>query len=100
MDLGLTGKICIVTGSTSGIGLVVAEQLAARGGHRHLGPPAAGSAISTSRVTCRRAGEPERLVAATVERFGRVDVLVNNVGGPAIRRLEESRTPTGRRRWS
>ncbi len=35
------------------------------------------------------AGEPERLVAATVERFSRVDVLVNNVGGTAIRRLEE-----------
>ena len=34
-------------------------------------------------------GEPERLVAATLERFGRVDCVVNNVGGTAVRALAE-----------
>jgi NAD(P)-dependent dehydrogenase (short-subunit alcohol dehydrogenase family) len=36
-----------------------------------------------------RPGEPERLVAESRERFGRVDCLVNNVGGTEIRRLAE-----------
>src|SRR5262249_39838501 len=36
-----------------------------------------------------RPGEPERVVAETLERFGRVDCLVNNVGGTDIRRLED-----------
>jgi 3-oxoacyl-[acyl-carrier protein] reductase len=90
MDLGLTGKICIVTGSTSGIGLVVAEQLRENGavivtsGRR---PDGIGDLHVTGDLS--HAGEPERLVATAVERFGRIDVLVNNVGGSAIRRLEE-----------
>ena len=90
MDLGLTGKICIVTGSTSGIGLVVAEQLRENGaiivtsGRR---PSGIGDLHVAGDLS--QAGAPERLVAAAVERFGRIDVLVNNVGGTAIRRLEE-----------
>jgi NAD(P)-dependent dehydrogenase (short-subunit alcohol dehydrogenase family) len=36
-----------------------------------------------------RRGEPERVVRETVERHGRLDVLVNNVGGTDIRKLEE-----------
>src|SRR5580692_3852508 len=90
MNLGLTGKICIVTGSTSGIGLHVAEQLRENGaivvtsGRRANG-------IGDLHVAgdLANAGEPERLVVETLERFGQVDVLVNNVGGTAIRRLEE-----------
>jgi 3-oxoacyl-[acyl-carrier protein] reductase len=90
MDLGLTGKICIVTGSTSGIGLVVAEQLRENGGvivTSGRRPDGIGDLHVVADLSV--AGEPERVVAATVERFGRVDVLVNNVGGTAIRRLEE-----------
>ena len=33
-------------------------------------------------------GEPKRLIAETIDRFGRVDCLVNNVGGTDIRELE------------
>ncbi len=36
-----------------------------------------------------RQGEPERVVRETIERHGRLDVLVNNVGGTDIRRLED-----------
>ena len=90
MDLGLSGKVCIVTGSTAGIGLCVAEQLREDGalvvtsGRRLEG---IGDLHVAGDLTAP--GEADRLVAATVERFGRIDVLVNNAGGTSIRRLDE-----------
>ena len=90
MDLGLTGKVCVVTGSTGGIGLAVARELETEGaqvvtsGRRAVG---VGSLHVVGDLAQR--GQPERLVAAAKERFGRVDCLVNNVGGTAIRSLEE-----------
>lgn len=90
MDLELREKVCIVTGSTSGIGLEVARQLAAEGavvatsGRRDGG-------IGALHVVADLAepGEPQRLVAATLERYGRIDCLVNNVGGAEVRSLGE-----------
>jgi len=79
VDLGLSGKICLVTGSTAGIGLEVAERLRDEGAHvvttgrRDAGP---GELHVAADLT--RAGEPERLVARAIERFGRIDGLVNN----------------------
>ena len=90
MDLGLSGKICLVTGSTAGIGLEVAERLRDEGAHvvstgrRDAGP---GELHVAADLT--RAGEAERLVAAAIERFGRIDGLVNNAGGTDIRKLAE-----------
>jgi 3-oxoacyl-[acyl-carrier protein] reductase len=90
MELGLGGKVCIVTGSTGGIGLEVARQLQAEGalvvtsGRRAAG-------IGELHVAADLAvpGEPERLVTAAHEHFGAVDCLVNNVGGTAIRSLPD-----------
>lgn len=90
MDLGLRDEVCIVTGSTGGIGLVVARQLAEEGaivvstGRRADGP---GSLHVVADLT--QAGEAERVVGETMARFGRVDRLVNNVGGTGIRRFDE-----------
>jgi 3-oxoacyl-[acyl-carrier protein] reductase len=90
MDLGLASKVCVVTGSTAGIGLAVAERLKAEGatvvtsGRREEG---IGDLHVPADLT--RRGEPERLVAATLERFGRVDGLVNNVGGTDVRKLDD-----------
>jgi len=90
MDLGLSGKVCVVTGSTAGIGEVVAQLLLAEGAHvvgtgrRDEGP---GDLHVAADLSAR--GEPERVVAAAEERFGRVDCLVNNVGGTSIRSLDE-----------
>jgi 3-oxoacyl-[acyl-carrier protein] reductase len=90
MELGLRDKVCLVTGSTGGIGLVVAQQLHAEGavvvstGRRGEGP---GDLHVTADLS--RQGEPERVVAAAEAQLGRIDCLVNNVGGTEIRTLDE-----------
>lgn len=90
MDLGLAGKVCLVTGSTAGIGYEVAARLAAEGAHvvstgrRDDGP---GELHVAADLTER--GAADRLVAAAVDRFGRLDGLVNNAGGTDIRKLAE-----------
>jgi NAD(P)-dependent dehydrogenase (short-subunit alcohol dehydrogenase family) len=90
MDLGLSEKVCIVTGSTSGIGFEVARLMQDEGavvvtsGRRDGG-------IGNLHVVADLAqpGEPQRLVAATLERYGRIDCLVNNVGGSRVRSLPD-----------
>jgi NAD(P)-dependent dehydrogenase (short-subunit alcohol dehydrogenase family) len=85
MDLGLRDHVCLVTGSTAGIGLETVELLRAEGA----------TVVSTGRsggdveADLMRAGEPERVVHEVLERHGRLDVLVNNVGGTEIRKLED-----------
>ncbi|MBM3778196.1 MAG: SDR family oxidoreductase [Acidimicrobiia bacterium] len=96
MDLGLKDQVAIVTGSSRGLGLASATALAAEGcrvtlcgrteatlaeAARDVGT-AAGSAdrVLAVQADVTRAEDVERLIAQTVERFGRVDVLVNNVG--------------------
>jgi len=90
MELGLEGKVCVVTGSTAGIGLVVARQLKEEGarvvtsGRRDEGP---GDLHVVADLT--EPGSAAELVGAAEQAFGRVDRLVNNVGGTEIRKLEE-----------
>jgi 3-oxoacyl-[acyl-carrier protein] reductase len=90
MELGLSDKVCVVTGSTGGIGLAVARQLLEEGarvvtsGRRDEG---IGDLHVVADLT--EPGAAEELVSATIAAFGRVDRLVNNVGGTQIRTLEE-----------
>src|ERR1700751_4033444 len=85
MDLGLRDSVCLVTGSTAGIGLETVKLLRAEGG----------MVVSTGRsggdvqADLARPGESESVVREVEDRHGRIDVLVNNVGGTDIRRLEE-----------
>jgi NAD(P)-dependent dehydrogenase (short-subunit alcohol dehydrogenase family) len=90
MDLGLQDKVCVVTGSTAGIGLVVAQQLRDEGAKVVTsGRRSEGIGDLHVVVDMTEPGAAEELIGAALAAFGRVDCLVNNVGGTSIRKLEE-----------
>jgi NAD(P)-dependent dehydrogenase (short-subunit alcohol dehydrogenase family) len=89
MELGLKDRICLVTGSTAGIGLETARLLAAEGarvvvnGRDPDRAEAARKEVGAELAVACDLAEPaagEELVAETAERLGPVDCLVNNVG--------------------
>ena len=97
MDLGLSGRVAIVGGSSQGMGKATATALALEGAcvticARHADAlertaREIGAATSADRVLpvvadLSLADDIQRLVAQTLERWGHVDILVNNVGGP------------------
>jgi 3-oxoacyl-[acyl-carrier protein] reductase len=106
VELGLTGKACVVTGASSGIGKETARILCAEGASVLL---VARSQERLQRAVseCVRAGadtggtaaplacdvtEPdvgERIVSAATERLGHMDVLVNNAGSARWRDLDD-----------
>ncbi len=93
MDLGLSDTVCLVTGSTGGIGLESARLLAAEGATvvtsgRHDEPPGVGESLHVA-ADLGRPGEPERLVREAEKKLGRVDCLVNNVGLAVQRTFDE-----------
>ena len=85
MDLGLRDSVCLVTGSTGGIGAAVAELLRGEGAV----VVTVGRSGGDVQADLARAGEPERVVRETEERHGRIDVPVNNVGVAYQRTFEE-----------
>ena len=90
VDLGLRDKVCVITGSTGGIGLAVAQLLQAEGAQVVTsGRRADGIGELHVSADLTKPGEPERLIAETIERFGTVDCLVNNLGGTDIQRFDE-----------
>ena len=93
MDLGLENTVCLVTGSTGGIGLESVRLLAAEGATvvtsgRRDESPGVGETLHVA-AELGRAGEPERLVREVEEKLGRVDCLVNNVGLAVHRPFDE-----------
>jgi NAD(P)-dependent dehydrogenase (short-subunit alcohol dehydrogenase family) len=90
MDLELTGKVAVVTGGSKGIGLAVVRTLAAEGARVVAGALTVDGlhgidGVTPFAVDLVEPGGSERLVAEAVDEHGRVDVLVNNVGGVKVR---------------
>jgi 2,3-dihydroxy-2,3-dihydro-p-cumate dehydrogenase len=85
------GRVAIVTGAGGAIGAAIADRLGAEGARLALGDLDAealamrGDGVVTVAGDLSERTGAEALVAACLERFGRVDVLVNNAGGGIIR---------------
>ena len=108
MDLGLRDKICIVTGSTLGIGFETARQLAAEGARVVVSGRDPGRVERAKReanaalgVVCDLAepSAPAALVAQTVTELGGLDCLVNNVGVAYQRSFEDVTDDDWEEQW-
>jgi 3-oxoacyl-[acyl-carrier protein] reductase len=94
MELGLTGKRALVTGSSRGIGYAIAEALVAEGVRVALTARTAADVEAAADRLRERGGDVvaltgdltlsadvERVVQGAAEAFGGLDILINNVGG-------------------
>jgi 3-oxoacyl-[acyl-carrier protein] reductase len=96
VNLGLENRVALVCGASRGLGRAVADELAAEGASvaicarnpETLAAAAAeieaasGAAVLAVPADLAVAGEPARVVEECEERFGRLDILVTNTGGP------------------
>lgn len=102
MDLGLKGKVALVAAASRGLGRAVAEELAAEGATLVLCSRSAEAIDKTAREIAAATGaeilsmacdvskpdDIKGLVQAGLERFGRIDILVTNAGGPPAGKFE------------
>ena len=103
MDLGLKDKVALVAAGSRGLGRAVAEELAAEGASLLLCARDAKTLTETAASIADTfnahvlavpadvtvTGDIERLIEAGIDRFGRIDILVTNAGGPPAGRFEQ-----------
>jgi NAD(P)-dependent dehydrogenase (short-subunit alcohol dehydrogenase family) len=99
VDLGLAGKVVIITGSSDGLGAAAARTIAHEGGNvvicaRNLEKlqrvaQGIGQNVLAVQTDVTKTDHLEHLVAQTLERFGRIDALVNNAGRAAALPFEQ-----------
>jgi 3-oxoacyl-[acyl-carrier protein] reductase len=92
MDLGIEGKVALVTAASAGLGLGCARALSGEGcrlainGHDTARLDAAATSLGNDALALAAdvtdPDAPASLVAATVERFGGLDILIANAPGP------------------
>jgi 3-oxoacyl-[acyl-carrier protein] reductase len=93
MELGLRDRVCVVTGASRGIGRATALALAAEGATVLLVGRSAerltevGPEVLALDITAPDAAE--RVLSECLERFGRIDALVNNAGTSEVKTLEQ-----------
>jgi len=104
MDLGLKGKSALVAAASKGIGRACAMGLASEGvriaicarTERDIEAAAeeirgrTGAEVLAAACDVTRPADVERFVSRTIERFGQVDILVANAGGPARGHFDEA----------
>lgn len=92
MDLGLKDHVCVVTGSTGGIGLAAARMLVDEGGlvvtSGRRSAPGIGEALHVA-ADLAEPDAPDIVISAAEQALGRVDVLVNNVGVAYVASFED-----------
>src|SRR5512145_568427 len=103
MDLGLKDKVALIAAGSRGLGRAVAEELAVEGASLLLCARDAKTLAETAAVIADNTGthvlavpadvtvvnDIKRVVDAGNERFGRIDILVTNAGGPPAGRFEQ-----------
>lgn len=104
MDLGLGGKVAVISGGSVGIGLAVAHALAEEGAHlvlcardearvreraREIETRHGVRAIAVA-ADVSKAADVERLVATTDDAFGGADILINNAGTGSNETIQEA----------
>lgn len=103
MDLGLKNKVALVAAGSRGLGRAVAEELAAEGASlvlcardSHTLDETAAAIAKSSNVHVLAVpadvtvtDDIKRVVETGIERFGRIDILVTNAGGPPAGRFEQ-----------
>jgi 3-oxoacyl-[acyl-carrier protein] reductase len=96
MDLGIKGRVALVAAASQGLGRAVAEELATEGaslvvcarGRERLDETCnsirerTGAEILSVAGDLSNAGDVERIVSEGIARFGQIDILVTNTGGP------------------
>ncbi|MGH7470421.1 MAG: SDR family oxidoreductase [Longimicrobiales bacterium] len=108
MDLGLRNRVALVAASSKGLGRAIAEELAAEGAQLVLCARGADALNEAAHALRARGAQVEAVVAdlgdngaarvtqAALQRFGRVDVLVTNAGGPPAGPFEKHDLETWR----
>ncbi len=113
LDLGLNGKVAIITGGSDGLGRAAAEKLAAEGAKvaicarrkEHLEKAAdeirkaTGGQVLAQAADVSRAVDCEQLVDAVVAQWGGVDILLNNAGTSAAAAFEKVDDETWQADW-
>ena len=111
MDLGLTGKVAIITGGSEGIGKAAAHSLAVEGAKvvicaRRIEVleaaaaeirAATGGEVLAIAADVTQPEQVKRLFGQTLETFGRLDILVNNAGTSSAHSLKLSPPKSGKR---
>lgn len=96
MELGLKGRVALVAASSKGLGRAVAEELAAEGASLVLCARGEAALRDTAEAITKqhavpvlavaadvgKTGEAERVAREGISRFGRIDILLTNSGGP------------------
>jgi NAD(P)-dependent dehydrogenase (short-subunit alcohol dehydrogenase family) len=92
LDLGLEDRVCVVTGSTGGIGLATVRLLIEEGARvvtsGRSAAPGVGEALHVAGDLVATGG-PERVIEAAVAELGGLDCLVNNVGVARIAKFQD-----------